>query len=145
MEESGEDLEQKIKGTSIFTSLAEVSEERDFVLGYIGMFCALSYELGCEPLEPLHKRYPEFNWEFIANNGLGDLLEKAAKADFVWSLSPTAHVIATHKNMCWAGVRGFWSDEDCSTAYNRTVEDSFGAIQGAGFTIFGELKYSSKR
>jgi hypothetical protein len=144
MEEDGEDLDQKIKGHGVFTSLAEVSEERDFVLGHIGIFCFLSCDLGSDPLEPLRKRYPEFNWELIANNGLGDLLEKIKEVDFVWSMSPISHLTATHKKKPWEGVRGFWSDEDCSTAYNRTFEDTFESIEGLGFTVFGELKHSRK-
>lgn len=145
MEEDGKDLEQKIKRLSVFTSLVEVSEGKDLVLGHIGYFCHLSYEIDSDPLVPLRKRYPEFEWRLaVAQDGYDDLLNQIKGADFVWSLNPLDHVVATHKNNSPLDVRGFWCDEVGSTLYNRLPEDVIRDIRDLGFHIFGELRYSRR-
>ena len=124
---------------SVFESLANVTSTTGLVLGYIGQFCFLCYNINVNPLPSLRKQYPEFEWKLIdSEHGYGDLLDQIQDVDFVWSIDSLDHVIAIHKKKSWKGVRGFWSGY--GGTHDRTFADIIQDIENLGFTIFGFLK-----
>lgn len=127
---------------SVFESLAEVTPTSGSVLDHIGHFCFLSYNINTNPLPPLRKQYPEFEWRLIdSEHGYGDLLDQIKEVDFVWSIGQCDHIIAIHKGKSWTGVRAFWSDGYASSTHQRTFADVIHDLEELGFSIFGTLKH----
>lgn len=129
--------------SSVFCSLEKVTnEDCRLVLGHIGRFCFLCYNLNVNPLSALRTHYPMYEWKLIdCEHGFGDLLDQISHVDFVWAVGPLDYVVATHKSKPLQGIiRAFWSDEYTTGHHGRTVPDLIQQIGEVGFKVYGILE-----